>query len=91
MAGAVSVAEKDYGVTDEQMKNLGDTIPDGSSALILLFEHVWAKDLKGALREHGGMLLSQGMITPESLVSLGVDLAVLAEVAESLESEDSSN
>jgi uncharacterized membrane protein len=38
--GALSGSLSDYGISDDFVKKLGDTIPEGSSALFILFKHV---------------------------------------------------
>src|SRR5262245_39144856 len=38
--GAVSGSLTDYGIRDDFIKNLGETIPEGSSALFVLFKKV---------------------------------------------------
>ena len=39
-AGALSGSLVDYGIRDDFIKNLAETIPEGSSALFVLFRHV---------------------------------------------------
>ena len=39
-AGALSGSLTDYGIRDDFIKKLGDTIPEGSSALFILFKRV---------------------------------------------------
>ena len=48
--------------------------PDGSSALVLAIEHLWAVPLRDAVRDAGGIVLDHGMLTPESLIALGMYL-----------------
>jgi len=38
--GAISGSLSDYGIRDDFIKKLGETIPEGSSALFILFKHV---------------------------------------------------
>ena len=51
-----------------------DELPDGSSALVLAIEHLWAVPLRDAVRDAGGIVLDHGMLTPESLIALGMYL-----------------
>jgi uncharacterized membrane protein len=72
--GAEAVAERDYGVSSNEILNIANSLPLGKVAIFLLFEHTWAIDLKDAFRDQGGRLIAQGMITPESLMKAGVNL-----------------
>ena len=62
-------------------------IPEGSSAIICLIEHLWARDLRAATVEAGGVMRAQGMLDPEGLAKLGVELDAAVAVAEGIEAE----
>ena len=51
-----------------------DELPAGSSALVLAIEHLWAVPLRDAVRDAGGIVLGHQMLTPESLIALGMYL-----------------
>ena len=51
-----------------------DELPDGSSALVLAIEHLWAVPLRDAVRDAGGVVLGHRSLTPEELVVFGMDL-----------------
>jgi len=51
-----------------------DELPDGSSALVLAIEHLWAIPLRDAVRDAGGLVLGHRSLTPEELVVFGMDL-----------------
>ncbi len=53
---------------------LVDDLPDGSSALVLAIEHLWAVPLRDAVRDAGGIVLAARSITAEDLVLLGMDI-----------------
>jgi hypothetical protein len=53
---------------------LVEDLPDGSSALVLAIEHLWAVPLRDAVRDAGGLVLAQRSVTLEDLVVLGMDL-----------------
>ena len=53
---------------------LVDDLPDGSSALVLAIEHLWAVPLRDAVREAGGIVLGHRTLTPEGLIALGMYL-----------------
>jgi uncharacterized membrane protein len=80
--GALAAAEENYGITEEDIHEIAEAIPEGSAAGILIIEHLWAKDLKQALRDAGGILVSQGMLTPELLATVGEELKEAVSAAE---------
>jgi hypothetical protein len=49
-------------------------LPDGSSALVLAIEHLWAIPLRDAVRDAGGVVIGHRSFTLEELVALGMDL-----------------
>ena len=54
---------------------LAEELPDGSSALVLVIEHLWAVPLRDAVRDAGGLVLAHRSLTMEDLVGLGVAIA----------------
>ena len=54
----------DY-VEDEDSQDVADMLEPGSSAAILVFEHLWAKSLTSALIGAGGVLLFNARIPAE--------------------------
>ena len=53
---------------------LVDELPDGTSALVLAIEHLWAVPLRDAVRDAGGLVLAHRSLTVEDLIVLGLDL-----------------
>jgi hypothetical protein len=51
-----------------------DELPDGSSALVLAIEHLWAVPLRDAVRDAGGLVLGHRSLTPEELIAFGMDV-----------------
>jgi uncharacterized membrane protein len=87
--GADAFAKRDFGLTDEDIRGLGNDIPVGMTAVFVLFEHRWALHLKHALENAGGIVLAQGMVRPETLVAFGSDLAAAADAADQYEASHS--
>ncbi len=83
--GAMAAARRTFGMNEENVQQIADEIPNDSAAAIFLIEHLWAKDLKQALRDANGFLIAQGMVTPEALVMAG---AALREAVEAADSEE---
>lgn len=86
-AGALSVAEHDFGLTADEVREVADRIPAGSSGVLVLFEHTWALRLKEYIMDSGGVLVAQGLIHPSALVDVGAELAAAVEAEELLERE----
>ncbi len=86
-AGAETVAQKEFGMSPEQIEDIADDIPVGTAAAFLLIEHLWAKRFKEIARAQDGVLLANGFISPEALVMIGAQLEEAAEVAADLKAQ----
>ena len=66
-----------------------DDLPDGSSALVLAIEHLWAIPLRDAVRDAGGLVVAHRSITVEDLIAFGMAIGDAAELeAEAAASDD---
>jgi uncharacterized membrane protein len=74
-----AVADNAFGFGIADLQKVTETIEPGKSALLLLIEHTWALELKGAVRGAGGVPLVQGFITPEALMMVGAEVEAIAE------------
>ena len=54
---------------------MADVIPNGSTAAIVLLEHLWAIPLRNAIVDAGGIALADEWIHASDLVELGLDAA----------------
>jgi len=77
-----------FGLSQRNIEELAASLDPGSSAGFLLVEHVWARDLKRAIRQTGGFPLGEGFLTPEAIAAVAAELAVLVEIYEELEAEE---
>ncbi len=75
LAGATTFAEHTFGLSRSDLQAIGEEIPVGMTALLVLFEHRWALRLKEALLSAGGVVIAQGMVQPEALLEFGSALA----------------
>jgi uncharacterized membrane protein len=73
--GAEMAADRNFGLDQEDIDSIAEEIPENSSALVMLVEHLWAKSIKEAMRDSGGVFLAQGMLQPEMVVLMGAALA----------------
>jgi hypothetical protein len=58
---------------------LVEDLPEGSSALVLAIEHLWAIPLRDAVRDAGGVVIAHHSVTAEDLIALGIALRDEAE------------
>ena len=70
-----AVSRGDFGLQKEDILKIGNELPADSSALIMLFEHLWAKKLRNILSSHGGVLVNQEIIKADTLAKLAKSLA----------------
>jgi uncharacterized membrane protein len=77
-----------FGLSDREIQGIAASLKPGSSAGFLLIEHVWARDLKRAIRDAGGFPLGEGFLTPETLAAVATELLAISEALEELESEE---
>jgi uncharacterized membrane protein len=77
-----------FGLSQRDIEGLAASLDPGSSAGFLLVEHVWARDLKRAIRQTGGVPLGEGFLTPEAVAEVAAELAALVEIYEELEAEE---
>ena len=81
----LGLAEHEYGLTAEDVEHVAERIEPGTSAALLLIEHVWAADLKTAIGQAGGRMVAQGFLTPAAMLMVGKELEVMAEAAVAIE------
>ena len=73
--GAEAFANNNFGLSGADVQAIAADIPEGKTALMVLFEHRWAIPLKEAVLNAGGVVLAQGMVQPESIMAFGAGLA----------------
>ena len=76
------------GLSQREIEEIAASLDPDSSAGFLLVEHVWARDLKRAIRDAGGFPLGEGFLTPEALAAVVAELVAMAEALDELETED---
>ena len=80
--GALAAAQENYGITEEDILEITEAVPEGTAAAIFIIEHLWAKNLKKTIRDAGEILVSQSMLTPELLTLVGEELGEAIRAAE---------
>ena len=80
VGGALGLtADTDTSVAEVIAEGLVDDLPDGSSALVLAIEHLWAVPLRDAVRDAGGVVLAHRSLTAEDLIAFGMDIGDAAD------------
>jgi Family of unknown function (DUF6325) len=69
----------------DDLRRLTDEIGRGEHAAVVLVEHLWASHLRDLVRERGGLLVAQGMLTPEVMAIVGVELQAKADAEAAIE------
>lgn len=75
--------EHSFGLTPEEIEEMGASLAPGGSAGLVLIEHVWARGLKRAIRDAGGRSLGDSFLTPETVAAMEPQLAALAQAMRS--------
>ncbi len=62
-------------IPEEDAWYVADAIPNGSTAAIILLEHLWAIPLRNAIVDAGGIALADEWIHAKDLIAVGVAAA----------------
>ncbi|MES2630382.1 MAG: DUF6325 family protein [Patescibacteria group bacterium] len=66
-------------LTESDVEKLGAALENDSSAGVLVIEHLWAKGLKQALLDSGGVLIDEGRIHPDVVEAAVSELSEIKE------------
>ena len=77
-----------FGLSEKEIEEIAASLRPGNSAGFLLIEHVWARDLKRAVRDAGGFPLGEGFLTPEAIAGVAIELVAVSATLDELESEE---
>jgi hypothetical protein len=77
-----------FGLTKDHLETLLRAAPSDLAVGILLIEHVWARDLKNAIRNAGGVPLAEGFLSQEALAGIAAELTETVRIIEELEREE---
>ncbi len=87
LAASLGMAETEFGLSQEDIQNLADQIPNNSSAILILFEHHWALHLRETIINAGGKLLANGYINPDTLQIASHELASVLDAVRQVEAQ----
>jgi len=82
--------EHSFGFTQGEIEEMAAGLDPGGAAGLLLVEHVWARDLKRAVRDAGGRMLGESFLTPETVAAVEPELAAMSAAIEERERESAS-
>jgi uncharacterized membrane protein len=74
--------EHAFGFSQAEIDQMGAGLEPGGAAGLMLIEHVWARDLKQAVRDAGGRMLGQDFLTPETVAAVEPQLAAMSAAIE---------
>jgi hypothetical protein len=74
----VSTASSAYGIDPEAVRSIIAGLAPGQAVALVLFEHNWAGGLAEAVRNAGGFLMAQGILTRDAVLMVGSELAAIA-------------
>jgi hypothetical protein len=66
-----SVAGGAFRLTSGDIREAAAALEPGTSAGFLIFEHLWARELKRAIVETDGVPFAEGFLTPEAVAAIG--------------------
>jgi len=85
VASSLGSESDEFGVSESEVQGLADQLPDGSSAIFVIFEHLWARSLKASMLRAGGYVRAQGFLDPATLQTASNELATVLEAVEKAE------
>jgi hypothetical protein len=83
--GEQQIESHAFGLTRADILALGAAVRPGYAGGFLLIEHVWARKLKRAIGDAGGVPLGEGFLTPDAMAAVAQELAAMAQAFEELE------
>jgi hypothetical protein len=60
-----------FRLTPGDIREAAEALEPGTSAGFLIFEHLWARELKRAIAETDGVPFAEGFLTPEAVAAIG--------------------
>ncbi len=88
LAGGVPAESSDQDIAGFEPADawaLAESLEPGTGLAFLLIEHDWAQSLFETIADTGGLLLSEGFLTPEARLLVGSEVAAMEEAAEVIE------
>jgi uncharacterized membrane protein len=88
LVAALQMAKANFGLNYNDVQDLAKKIKPGQAAGIMLFENMWATDLRDAIHNSGGRAVMQGYLTREALTMVGAELHAVVDARQTIEAAD---
>ena len=83
LVGGLAAKNIDMGLPNNRLKQLGDSLKPGTSAIVAIIEHRWVNDLEKALAEEGANVMTEALAADIAQhLEAGQDVAYTALEAE---------
>ena len=89
-ATSAGLGRESFGLSRPQIEDVIRRTPPDVAIGMLLIEHVWARDLKRAFAEAGGVPLAEGFLSDAVLTEIAIELEAVVGILEELEAETAS-
>lgn len=86
--GSRGVKSDAFGLSSREIREIAALLDLGSSACFVLIEHIWARGLRRAIGETGGLLLGEGFLTSDAVDAVAPELVAMAKALGELENEE---
>jgi hypothetical protein len=70
-----AAAAGDFGLSAADLRALGETLPAGHSAIVLLLENTWERKLRALSAKHGGSIVNERVMSSQELAEAATALA----------------
>jgi hypothetical protein len=84
LAGSADGASS-AGIGPGELQAILAELPPGTAAALVLFEHRWAAGLGAAVRDAGGHILAQGLLTRDLVLAMGAEMRAIADAELAIE------
>ncbi|MEV0320423.1 DUF1269 domain-containing protein [Streptomyces sp. NPDC050658] len=68
-----------FGLGLDEIREMAESLDPDTSAAVVLLEHVWARFLRKAIRDAGGVPVAEGFLTEEALEPVAAELMAVAQ------------
>ncbi|MGB8946097.1 MAG: DUF1269 domain-containing protein [Streptomyces sp.] len=68
-----------FGLSLDEIREMAESLDPNTATAVVLLEHVWAKFLRKAIRDAGGVPVAEGFLTEEALEPVVAELAAAAQ------------
>jgi predicted double-glycine peptidase/uncharacterized membrane protein len=72
--GAREGAERTFGISEQRIQQIANELPKSTSALFIMLEHLWVIPFRESIKELGGTVITQEIVTQQALSKLGARL-----------------